>query len=476
MLPNLYLDKNYIDGKWTVSTDNVTHPLVHPSTEITIATIKLSSEEDVNKAAKAASEAFKTYQFTSKTERLAMFDRIISCYEKRYEDLVMAVSCEMGAPLTLSRNMQVAVGLNLFKEARKTLEEFSFSTRFDGYLQLKEPIGVCAMITPWNWPLNQMVAKVAAALAAGATMILKPSEYSPVSASLLAEILDDAGVPAGVFNLIQGGATAGSAMSSHALVDMVSITGSTRAGIAVAKAAAPTVKRVTQELGGKSPYIILPDADLKTAVSSCIRRLLVNNGQSCNAPTRLLVHNEQLSEVENLIPKAIAEYKIGRSFDESVDVGPLVNAAQFERVKSYIKQGIDAGARLVAGGEGYPEGINEGYFVRPTVFSDVHPAMAIVKDEIFGPVLSILTYHDEQEAIETANDTEYGLTAYVYCNDVNKALDFSTKLRVGMVHVNDTNADLSGPFGGYKMSGNGRERGQAGLEEYLETKAVFLQR
>ncbi|MBU2978237.1 aldehyde dehydrogenase family protein [Alteromonas sp. C1M14] len=474
MLPNLFLDKNYIDGEWIDSTNYESHPLIHPSTEIKIATIKLSKAEDVNTAIEAASEAFKTYQFTSKVERVAMLDRIIACYEKRYEDMVMAVSCEMGAPLKLSRNMQVAAGLNLFKSTRNTLEAFCFSEQFDGYLQRKEPIGVCAMITPWNWPLNQMVAKVAAALAAGSTMVLKPSEYSPASASLLAEIIDEAEVPKGVFNLIQGGGEAGSTMSAHPLVDMVSITGSTRAGIAVAKAAAPTVKRVTQELGGKSPYVILPNSNLDVAVRSCIRRLLINNGQSCNAPTRLLVHCEQLSAVEKLIPQVIAEYKIGRSFDESVDVGPLVNAKQFERVKSYIKQGVDAGAKLIAGGVGFPEGIKEGYFVQPTVFSNVDSSMAVVRDEIFGPVLSILTYRERQEAIDMANDTEYGLTAYVFCDDVEKAIEFSTALRVGMVHINDTNADLAGPFGGYKMSGNGRERGVAGLEEYLETKAVFV--
>ncbi len=472
-LNNIPLDKNYIGGQWITPYSTKPFSIIQPTTQEVVSTLLMSNSQDVDQAVDAASNAFPSFLMSTKEARLNMFDNIIARYEERYDDMVLAVSTEMGAPLRLSREMQVAVGLNLLKAAREMLADYQFEKEYKGYIERKEPIGVCGMITPWNWPLNQMVAKVASALAAGCTMILKPSEYSPISAALFADILSDAGVPDGVFNLIQGGAEAGAHLAQHPRVDMISITGSTRAGIAVAQAAAPTVKRVTQELGGKSPYILLPNCNIAEGVASCIRRLLVNNGQSCNAPTRLLVHTNNKSQVEREIVSQISRYKVGSSFDDTSDVGPLVNALQYQKVKHYIASGLNSNAVLLTGGEGRPEGLNKGYFVKPTVFTDVEDEMDIVQEEIFGPVLCVMTYENEQDALTKANNTPYGLTAYIYGKNTQDAIKFSSGLRVGMVHINDTNADLMGPFGGYKMSGNGRERGVMGLEEYLETKAIF---
>lgn len=470
---NLPLNKNFINGQWLTPFSKQPFAVIQPATEDVVATLIMSNTDDVDLAVKAASSAFSSFQKLTKEARLSLFDNIIAKYEARYDEMVIAVSTEMGAPPRLSRDMQVAVGLNLLKAARSVLADYQFEHQYEGYIERKEPIGVCGMITPWNWPLNQMVAKVAAALAAGCSMILKPSEYAPISAALFTDILAEAGVPDGVFNLIQGGAEAGAHLAQHPCVDMISITGSTRAGIAVAQAAAPTVKRVTQELGGKSPYIILPDSDIAAGVASCIRRLMVNNGQSCNAPTRLLVPANSKQQVEQEIIAEIGRYKIGDSFDETADIGPLVNAQQYQKVTQLIASGISDGAVLLTGGEGKPEGMNKGYFVKPTVFTNVSEDMNIVTEEIFGPVLCVITYENEQEALIKANNTPYGLTAYVYGKDAQEAIEFSSGLRVGMVHINDANADLKGPFGGFKMSGNGRERGVMGLEEYLETKAIF---
>lgn len=472
-LNNIPLNRNYIDGRWVTPHSTTLFSVIQPATEQVFSSLYLSNTQDVDSAVDAASRAFSSFQTSTIEARLNMFDSIIACYERRYDEMVVAVSTEMGAPPRLSRNMQVAVGLQLLKEAREVLASYQFEKENAGYIERKEPIGICGMITPWNWPLNQVVAKVAAALAAGCTMVLKPSEYAPISAALFADILSDASVPDGVFNLVQGGAEAGAHLSQHPLVDMISITGSTRAGIAVAQAAAPTVKRVTQELGGKSPYILLPDSNIAEGVASCIRRLLVNNGQSCNAPTRLLVPRENKSEVEQEVISQINSYKVGDSFDEASDVGPLVNALQYQKVLQYIKVGLDSSATLLIGGEGRPNGLEKGYFVKPTVFTDVTDDMPIAREEIFGPVLCVMTYDNEEEASKKANDTLYGLTAYVYGKTTEDAIAFSSGLRVGMVHINDANADLKGPFGGYKMSGNGRERGEMGLEEYLETKAIF---
>lgn len=431
----------------------------------------MSPVAEVDQAVAAARQAFVTFSRFTVEERLALLDRIIERYDYHFEAMAHAISCEMGAPITMARNAQAGVGAGLLRATRRTLDEYAF-TEDRGNTQLhKEPIGVAGMITPWNWPMNQVVAKVSAALAAGCCMVLKPSEYSPYSAALFAKILDEAGVPAGVFNLVFGGAECGAALAAHVDVDIISITGSTRAGIAVAQAAAPSVKRVTQELGGKSPFLILPGSDVQAAVDSCITRLLLNSGQSCNAPTRLLVHREQYQQVVDLIPEIVDRFKLGDPQNPSTDMGPLVNAQQFLRVKELINSGIEDGAEVIVGGNLNYKG--KGYFVEPTVFGKVHRDMRVVREEIFGPVLCVLTYDSKEEAVEIANDSEYGLSAYVFAADEAEARNVARDLRAGMVHLNTAPAQLDAPFGGYRMSGNGRERGEFGLEEYLETKAVF---
>ncbi len=470
------VDRNYINGEW-VATSTLGWPgfkVIQPSDESVLGELALSDETAVDKAVIAAKQAFRSFGRSSKEDRLDILGRLIEAYQQRYDEMVFAMSSEMGAPITLSRNAQAAVGLGLLKSTRKTLEGYRFTEAHGDASICREPIGVAGMITPWNWPMNQVVSKVAAALAAGCTMVLKPSEYSPYSAALFAEIVDEAQVPPGVFNLIQGDLVAGEALSKHPDVDLISITGSTRAGIAVAIAAAPTVKRVTQELGGKSPYLVLPGADLQRAVKGCVKRVMLNSGQSCNAPTRLLVHESQYEEAAARAVEVASKERVGNPFDEGTSMGPLVNDKQYERVTAYIHTGIEEGAELLVGGADKPEGLEKGYYVQPTVFGRVDSDMRIAREEIFGPVLSILTYSDEEEAIEIANDTEYGLTAYVYAETREKGAEVAAQLRAGMVHVNEAQAGLSMPFGGYKMSGNGRERGEQGIEEYLEIKSLFV--
>jgi aldehyde dehydrogenase (NAD+) len=464
----------YIDGKWVSPTKPHDFNVINPANEQLIGTISLGTAGDVDKAVAAARKAFESYSETSVDARLALLQRIIEVYQSKSDQMAETISQEMGAPLSLSRAAQAPAGLGHFLEIVKVLKHFQFEELKGPTLMRKEPIGVCGLITPWNWPMNQIVSKVAPALAAGCTMVLKPSELAPLSAYLFAQILHEAGVPAGVFNMVNGdGPTVGAAISAHPGVDMVSFTGSTRAGIAVASAAAPTVKRVTQELGGKSANIILDDADLEKAVKEGVQSCFRNTGQSCNAPTRMLVPRSKLAEVVAVAKRVAEATKVGDPLGEGISVGPLASQAQFDKVQSLIKKGVSEGATLVTGGPGRPEGLDKGYFARPTVFSDVRNDMVIAREEIFGPVLAIIPYENEEEAVRIANDTPYGLSGFVNSGDIDHARRVAKRIRSGNVHINGARIDFGGCFGGYKRSGNGREWGEAGLQEFLELKAVF---
>jgi aldehyde dehydrogenase (NAD+) len=466
--------KFYVDGEWESPAQERAFSVINPATEQPIATISLGSAADVDKAVRAAKKAFESYSETTVEARLALLLRIVEVYKAKSEEMAQAISTEMGAPISLSRKAQVPAGLGHLAEAAKVLGRFLFEEVKGSTLMRKEPIGVCGLITPWNWPMNQIACKVAPALAAGCTMVLKPSELAPLSAYLFAKILHEAGVPAGVFNLVNGdGPTVGSALASHPDVAMVSFTGSTRAGVAVATAAAPTVKRVTQELGGKSANIILDDADLEKAVKEGVQTCFRNAGQSCNAPTRMLVPRSKIAEAAGVAKQAAEATKVGDPFAEDTAIGPLVSKAQFEKVQGLIRRGIEEGATLVTGGSGRPDGMSRGYFARPTVFSDVRNDMTIAREEIFGPVLCILPYQHEDDAVQIANDSPYGLSGFVTSADVARARRVANRIRAGNVHINGARVDFGGSFGGYKQSGNGREWGEAGLEEFLELKAVF---
>lgn len=464
----------YIDGKWVDPAKRHDFTVINPANEEPIATISLGSAADVDQAVAAAKRAFGSYSETTVEERLALLRRIIDVYKSKLEEMATTISQEMGAPISLSRKAQAPAGLAHFMEIAKVMEHFKFEELKGSILMRKEPVGVCGLITPWNWPMNQVVAKVGPALAAGCTMVLKPSEFAPLSSYLLAEIFHEAGVPAGVFNLVSGdGPTVGAAMSSHPDVDMVSFTGSTRAGVAVAQAAAPTVKRVTQELGGKSANIILDDADLKKAVTQGVQDCFRNTGQSCNAPTRMLIPRSKMSEAIAAAKQAADATKVGDPFAEDTGVGPLANKAQFEKVQRLIQKGIEEGAKLVAGGPGHPDGLAKGYYVKPTVFADVRNDMTIAREEIFGPVLCMIPYEDEDDAVRIANDSPYGLSGFVTAGNLERAHRIAKRIRAGNVHINGARVDFSGCFGGYKQSGNGREWGEAGLEEFLELKTIF---
>jgi aldehyde dehydrogenase (NAD+) len=466
--------KFYIDGKWVQPTEPKDFPVVNPATEERIATISLGGRADVEKAVAAAKKAFATYSETTVEQRLALLQKIIEVYQAHYEEMATTISEEMGAPLWLARAAQAAAGLGHFFEMAKVLGTFQFEELKGSTMMRKEPIGVCGLITPWNWPVNQIACKVAPALAAGCTMVLKPSEIAPLSGYLFTQILDEAGVPPGVFNMVNGdGPTVGAAISSHPDVDMVSFTGSTRAGVAVATAAAPTVKRVTQELGGKSANIILDDADIAQTVAAGIQGVVLNTGQSCNAPTRMLVPRTKMAEAVEAARVAADAVVVGDPAADGVNIGPLASEAQFEKVQRLIKKGMEEGAELVTGGPGRPEGLKKGYFVRPTVFANVRNDMTIAREEIFGPVLSIIPYENEDDAVRIANDTPYGLSGYVTSSDIERARRVARRIRSGNVHVNGAQPDFSGAFGGYKQSGNGREWGEAGLAEFLELKAIF---
>ncbi len=466
--------KFYIDGKWVDPVEAHDFPVINPATEQPVATISLGGSADVDWAVAAAKRAFDSYSETSLQERLNLLRRIIEVYQSKMEEMAAAISQEMGAPSSLSRKAQAPAGLAHLLETVKVLEHFKFEELKGSTLMRKEPIGVCGLITPWNWPMNQIVCKVAPALAAGCTMVLKPSEFAPLSAYLFAQILHEAAVPPGVFNLVNGdGPRVGAAISSHPDVAMVSFTGSTRAGVAVAVTAAPTVKRVTQELGGKSANILLDDADFEKAVKQGVQECFRNTGQSCNAPTRMLIPRAKMAEVIAAARQASETTKVGDPLAEDTGVGPLASKAQFDKVQRLINKGIEEGAKLIAGGPGRPEGISKGYFVKPTVFADVSNDMTIAREEIFGPVLCIIPYEDEDDAVRIANDTPYGLSGFVTSGNRERAVRVAKRLRSGNVHINGARIDFGGCFGGYKQSGNGREWGEAGLEEFLELKAIF---
>jgi aldehyde dehydrogenase (NAD+) len=464
----------YINGEWVNPAQAQELVAINPATEEPLAALSLGNKADVDKAVTAAKKAFELYSETTIDERLALLRRIIEVYQSKKEEMAQAISLEMGAPISLSRAAQAPAGLAHLSEIVRVLGHFPFEEVKGSTLMRKEPIGVCGLITPWNWPMNQIACKVAPALAAGCTMVLKPSEIAPLSSHLFTEILHQAGLPRGVFNLVDGeGPTVGAALAAHPDLGMVSFTGSTRAGIAVASAAAPTVKRVTQELGGKSAHIILDDADFENAVREGVRSCFRNTGQSCNAPTRMLVPRTQAASVAALAKQIADRAVVGDPFSERTEIGPLASHAQFEKVQYLIGQGIHEGATLIAGGVGRPEGLRKGYFVKPTVFANVRNDMTIARNEIFGPVLSIISYEDENDAVRIANDSPYGLAGFVSSADVDRARRVAKRIRSGNVHINGARVDFRGCFGGYKQSGNGREWGEAGLQEFLELKAIF---
>ena len=464
----------YINGEWVKPVVPKTLDVINPATEEPIGRISLGSAADVDKAVAAARAAFETFGLTTREERIALLERIIAVYKSRMGELAETISQEMGAPMWLANAAQAPAGLAHFMQTLEVLKSYEFVEKRGSTKIVREPVGVCGLITPWNWPINQISCKVAPALAAGCTMVLKPTEIAPLNAIVFAQIMHEAGVPAGVFNLVNGdGPTVGAAMSAHPGIDMMSFTGSTRAGIQVAKAGADTVKRVAQELGGKSANIILDDADLKRAVEGGVRSCFTNSGQSCNAPTRMLVPRSRHAEAITVAKAAAESTVVGDPAGEGRGIGPVVSKAQFDKIQRLIETGIREGAELVAGGPGRPSGIDKGYFVRPTVFANVRNDMTIAREEIFGPVLCILPYENEDEAIRIANDTVYGLSGYVSSGDTQRALRVASRLRTGNVHLNGAGADFAAPFGGYKQSGNGREWGEFGFEDFLEVKAIM---
>ena len=466
--------KFYINGEWVDPSTSATLEVINPATEAPIDTIALGGPADVDQAVAAAKAAFETYSQTSREERVALLEKIIATYSARMGEVAEVISQEMGAPRPLAKAAQAPAGLGHFMTALEVLKTFEFEEDIGTSHVVREPAGVCGFITPWNWPINQIACKVAPALAAGCTMVLKPSEVAPFNAILFAEILDEAGVPAGVFNLINGdGPTVGAALSAHPDVDMMSFTGSTRAGVEVAKNAAPTVKRVAQELGGKSANIILDDADFQAAISRDVFGMCMNSGQSCNAPTRMLVPSARMDEAAAIARAAAENVKVGAPDAEGTTIGPVVSEVQFNKIQALIEKGIEEGAKLETGGPGRPDGLNQGYYVRPTVFSHVTNDMTIAREEIFGPVLSLIGYEDDEDAVRIANDTVYGLSGYISSGDPDRARAIARRIRSGNVHLNGAPVDNKAPFGGYKQSGNGREWGSHGFEEFLEVKAIM---
>ncbi|MBV1911536.1 MAG: aldehyde dehydrogenase family protein [Kangiellaceae bacterium] len=466
-------DKFYINGQWVTANSGVTVEVINPSDESTCGVISLGNEVDLDNAVNAAYQAFTQYGLSSVNERLELLESIISAFKSRYNDIADAISMEMGAPTQLAVKAQTGSGLAHIKAAYKVLKDFKFKQAHGASTIVKEPIGVCGLITPWNWPLNQITCKVAPALAVGCTVVLKPSEIAPLSAYVFSEVMDQAGVPAGVYNLVNGdGVGVGSALSSHPLVDMVSFTGSTRAGSLVAQNAAPTIKRVAQELGGKSANIILPDADFERAVKQGAYGVFTNSGQSCNAPTRMLVPAEKIEQAETIAAQVAHKIIVGPASDEKTTMGPVVSELQYNKIRRLIQVGIDEDAKLVTGGLQRPAGLEKGFFVMPTVFSQVSNDMTIAKEEIFGPVLSIIPYQNIDEAIAIANDTPYGLAGYIQGTD-NEVLGYvASRIRAGNININGNTGDIMTPFGGYKQSGNGREWGEHGFDDYLEIKAI----
>ncbi len=464
----------YINGKWVEPSTNQTLDVVNPATEEVIGPIAMGSRQDVDSAVAAAVAAFDSYSQTTRKERVELLERIIDQYKSRIGGVAAAISEEMGAPVGLATAAQAPAALGHFMTTLNVLREFKFEENIGSSRVIHEPAGVCGLITPWNWPINQIACKVAPALAAGCTMVLKPSEVAPFNAVLFAEILDAAGVPAGVFNLVNGdGPTVGVALASHPDIDVVSFTGSTRAGIEVARNAAPTVKRVMQELGGKSANIILDDANFEEVIARDVFEMCMNSGQSCDAPTRMLVPESRMDEAVALAKAAAENVKVGDPKAPDTTIGPVVSKVQFERIQNLIQTGINEGAKLETGGIGRPDGLNVGYYVKPTVFSYVTNDMSIAQQEIFGPVLSLMSYVDDDDAIRIANDTIYGLSGYISTGDLERARAMARRMRAGNIHLNGAPLDNKVPFGGYKQSGNGREYGQYGLEEFLELKSMM---
>tara|TARA_B100000929_G_scaffold169145_2_gene133965 strand:+ start:3195 stop:4622 length:1428 start_codon:yes stop_codon:yes gene_type:complete len=470
------LGKFYIDGKWVTPNSKQVMPVINPATEEDIGTVILGNNDDVDLAVKAANLAFDSFSKTTKEDRLKLLKRIHEVTSDRFEELAQAMSKEMGAPITMAREAQADSGLGHlqgFIEALEKLEEEN--TLSNGDILTKEPIGVCGLITPWNWPINQITLKVLPAIACGCTCILKPSEHTPISAMSYAEILHEAGVPSGVFNLIHGtGEEVGVALSRHPDIQMISFTGSTRGGMSVTRESAATIKRVTLELGGKSPNLVFADCDLEERVTASVGECMLNTGQSCDAPTRLLVEKSCYDDVLNIAKKAAEDTGVGEPQKEGDHIGPLFDKIQFDRVQNMIQVGIDEGARLLTGGMGKPDGFETGWYVKPTIFADVSNDMRIAQEEIFGPVLVIIPFESEEEAIKIANDSPYGLGAYLQTGDKERAQRVSKALRAGAVHINGGGFNYGSPFGGYKQSGNGREGGEMGIEDYLETKTVHI--
>jgi aldehyde dehydrogenase (NAD+) len=465
--------KFYIGGAWVEPRAGRTVPVVNPATEEVLYDVAVGGAADIDAAVAAARTAWPAFAATSREERVALLARILEVYARRMRDIGGAVSDEMGAPLTLAASAHAGSGLSHFMTTHEALKTYVFEERIGAAMVVREPIGVAGQITPWNWPMNQVACKVAPALAAGCTMVLKPSEYTPTSALILAEVLHEAGVPPGVFNLVNGlGPEVGAAMSAHPGLDMISFTGSTRAGIDVATRAAPTVKRVTQELGGKSANIILEDADFEKAVAGGASHCFNNSGQSCNAPSRMLVPEARMAEAAAIAASVADGLTVGDPRQKGIDLGPVANRVQWEKIQRLIESGVSEGASLAAGGPGRPPGLAKGFYVRPTVFANVTADMTIAREEIFGPVLSILGYRDEDDAVRIANDTPYGLAGYVSSGDIARARAVARRIRAGNVNLNGVMNDRRAPFGGYKQSGNGREWGRFGLEEYLEVKAI----
>ena len=463
---------SYIDGNWEHVADGSPFDLIDPSTEEKFATINLCGAAEVDRAVRAARAAFPSFSRTSKSERIELMESIIDALTRYKGDILEASTRELGCPKSV--NTQAEAGITSFKQAILTLREYDFETTLGDNIVRREAIGVCGLITAWNWPIHLISTKVSAALAAGCTIVLKPSEFTPVSALVFCQALHEAGVSKGVFNLVIGdGPTVGQAICRHPDVDFVSFTGSTRAGVLIAEAAAGTVKRVAQELGGKSANIVLPDGDLEAAARWNIVRAFTNSGQSCHAPTRVLVQRSQQEAFLKFITAEVEKIKIGDPQDPAITMGPVVNRAQFERIQGYIRKGIEEGATVACGGEGRPDGLTRGYYVRPTVFADVKPGMTIEREEIFGPVICVMVYDSEEEAVRIANDTDYGLGGYVFSRNVNHGLDVARQIRAGRVFLNGAPSNQVAPMGGYKRSGNGREMGTFGLEEYLEVKAMI---
>jgi len=466
--------RNYINGEWVESTSGDLHDIINPATEKSIGKVSFGTAQDVDRAVAAARAAFEEFSQWTVEQRLELLGRIVDAFKTRWNEIGAAITAEMGAPTAFALRSQAGSGMGHLQATIAALQEMELEEAVGSSTVLKEPVGVCGLITPWNWPINQIACKVAPALAAGCTVVLKPSEIAPVDATLFAEVLDAAEVPPGVFNLVHGdGPGVGSAMSAHEDIDMMSFTGSTRAGVLVAKAAADTVKRVAQELGGKSPNIILESAPLQEAVTSGVQNMFHNTGQSCNAPSRMLVPASLYEEAVAIAAAEAGKTRPGDPNDPETHIGPVVSEAQYNKIQGLIEAGIAEGATIVAGGPGKPEGLETGYYVKPTVFRDVNNEMTIAREEIFGPVLCMIPYSDLDEAVRIANDTVYGLSSYVWGGSKEDAMAVARRLRTGMVHLNGADNDVMAPFGGYKQSGNGREWGMHGIEDFLEVKAVM---